>query len=204
MQLSTSSAGIPEAVWKRTASNRYGKRSRLTTNPAVSGTGTTVLPIASHQAVARSEIPSFEPSSTQSSTRSIRGTGLKGWSPNTRSPCPEASPIAATPSEEVVVARSASGRASPSAASNSPLAETSSTIASTTRSHPSRSARSVVTVTFAASAPSSLPANFSIEALARSADSSERASTTTSSPVVEATAASPHAMVPVPAIATFP
>ena len=68
-------------------------------------------------------------------------TGLKTWKPKTRSAMPAPpSPSSADRSDEVVVARSASGQTSPSVESNSAFASRSSTIASTTRSQPARSA----------------------------------------------------------------
>ncbi len=75
----------------------------------------------------------------------------------------------------------------------------SSTIASTTRSHPARSATAVVTLILVASAPSTLDERVVACSSAFQADASERASRSTLDAVL-AQAASPQAMVPLPAI----
>ena len=68
------------------------------------------------------------------------------------------------------------------------------------RSQPSTSFGLVVTLTRSASAPSILPQSSSIVSSARQAELSERASTRTS-PSVEAEAARPSAIAPLPATA---
>ena len=83
------------------------------------------------------------------------------------------------PSEEVVVARSASGQISPSAASIAAFASESSTIASTIRSQPSRSLGLVVTRTRSRRRPRSCSQSFSTFSSARQAELSERARTRT-------------------------
>ncbi len=107
------------------------------------------------------------------------------------------------PSEEVVVARSASGHASARVASSSPLASSSSTIASTTTSQSARSAGSVVTRRRDGSAPSILAQAATTFSSARQADASLRASKIVSAVVVE-TAPSPVAIAPLPAIPGLP
>ena len=77
---------------------------------------------------------------------------------------------------------------------------TSSTIASTARSQSARSVGSVVTLMFDGSAPSSFAHSVCACSSARHADASERASSITSE-VNVAHAASPQAIVPLPAIA---
>ncbi len=119
-----------------------------------------------------------------------------------RSPCPERLPSSPMPSEEVVVARSASGQALPSCLSSSTLGSISSRIASITRSHSSRSSGLVVTFTLPGSPPSTLAQRLCACSSARQADASERAS----SIVLEtelAQAASPQAIAPLPAMAGF-
>ena len=103
-------------------------------------------------------------------------------------------------SEEVVVARSASGQASASVWCSVDLVSWSSTIASTTRSQPASSVGSVVTLSFEASPPSSLRQSLSTVSSALQADVSLRASSFTS-PRVVAAAASPAAIAPLPATA---
>src|SRR5204863_9260963 len=106
--------------------------------------------------------------------------------------------ISAMLSEEVVVARSASGQASATALSTSPFGPTSSTTASTTTSHSERSLGSVVTRNRDGSAPSILAQAATTFSSARQAEASLRASKITSA-VVVATAARPVAMAPLPA-----
>src|SRR4051794_26293087 len=101
--------------------------------------------------------------------------------------------------EEVVVARSASGQTATMVASSSPLGATSSTIASTITSQSERSLGSVVTRSRDGSAPSILAQAATTFSSARQAEASLRASRITSA-VVVATAASPVAMAPLPAI----
>jgi hypothetical protein len=105
-------------------------------------------------------------------------------------------------SDDVVVASSVSGGSCPpSAATSSHLAAGDSTIASTTKVDWERSAGSQVT----RSVPFTFAPAFSHSARIRwsalPADPSDRAHTTTG-PRWAATAASPHAMAPLPAIPT--
>ncbi len=102
-------------------------------------------------------------------------------------------------SEEVVVARSASGQAAATVAISSPFGSTSSTIASTTMSHSERSAGSVVTRRREGSAPSIFAQAATTFSSARQAEASLRASRIVSAVVVE-TAASPVAIAPLPAM----
>ncbi len=130
----------------------------------------------------------------------MRTTGLNGWRPNSLPPVPEASAIAVIEREEVVVARAASGADPARPRNSSALASSSSAIASTTTSQPARSAASVVTLILAASAPSTFAQSFWAASSARHAEASDRASTRTSD-ATAAHAASPQAIVPLPAIA---
>ena len=66
----------------------------------------------------------------------MRVTGLKTWSPKNRSAWPERLPSSAIESDEVVVARSASGAAAPTSVKRPAFTSGSSATASTTRSHP--------------------------------------------------------------------
>ncbi len=88
---------------------------------------------------------------------------------------PAAAAISAMLSEEVVVARSASGQAAATLARSSPFASTSSTIATTT-SQSARSPGSVVTRSREGSAPSIFAQAATIFSSARHADASLRAS----------------------------
>src|SRR3954452_23513985 len=85
MQASTSAGAIAFSSAKRTASNRNGHRSRLTTKPAQSGTSTARLPSIAATACARSRVAGAASAGNASSTSSIRATGLKTWKPTKRS-----------------------------------------------------------------------------------------------------------------------
>ena len=98
-----------------------------------------------------------------------------------------------------MVARSASRAASATVFSSSTLASSSSTIASTTTSHEARSPGCVVTLIRLASAPSTLAQSECACSSAFQADASERASSRTLDAEL-AQAASPQAIVPLPAI----
>ena len=198
--MSTSSGVRPLESSSRTASKRNGKSSRLTTNPALSGTSTAVFPSARHQSRARSAAPSRNGSGKHSSTSSILCGGLKTWRPSRRSERSLAAAIAPMERDEVVVARSASGQAAPSSRSSSAFAPTSSTIASTTMSQSARSAVSVVTFTRPREPPSTFSARAWAVSSAFQADASLRARSFTS-PSALAQATSPQAIVPLPATA---
>src|SRR5918995_176964 len=159
----------------------------------------TVLPIRSHQARAWVAISGRAFWGTQSSISSILTTGLKGWSPKVRSGLPLRSPRSATESEEVVVARSARGQVSASVFSSSAFGSGRSTIDSITRSQRARSEGSVVTLTLRGSPSSTLAQRAWAVSSACHADASERASRIVFQAAL-AQAASPQAMVPLPAI----
>jgi hypothetical protein len=103
-------------------------------------------------------------------------------------------------SDDVVVARSASGQLSPRSRRNPALWAGSSTIASTTRSQPASPPASVPTLILAGSPPSTLAASPCAVSSAFHAETSLRASSRTSDSA-EAQAARPQAMVPLPATA---
>ena len=90
----------------------------MTTNPVWSGTSIAVLPSAAHQVRARSATPSASAAGRQSSISSIRATGLNTCRPKNRSAQSLRSPSSPIDSDEVVVARSASGAIPASALSS--------------------------------------------------------------------------------------
>lgn len=98
----------PLSISARISLNRR-VRSRLTTKPGVSATGTAVLPNRSARSpavkMAASDVNGVRTSSTSGRT----GTGLKKWNPSTLSGCLSARVIPVTESEDVLVSRSASG-----------------------------------------------------------------------------------------------
>ena len=152
------------------------------------------MPSAAHQARARSATPSASAAGRQSSISSIRATGLKTWRPKNRSALPLRSPSSAIESDEVVVARLASGGSAPaSVAEQLDLASVSSAIASTTRSQPARSAGSVVTFIRSGAPRSSLRAALCAPSSARQAEASLRASRRTSRWGARGEAARDHA-----------
>jgi hypothetical protein len=80
----------------------------FTTKPAASGTSTAVLSSCSQSSCSRRFVSSLAPSGNDSSTSFILSTGLNTCSAPKRSGRPLASASAATESEEVVVASTAS------------------------------------------------------------------------------------------------
>ena len=133
MQVSMSSGSMPVSSSSRTALNRYGNSSRLTTKPGMSGTSTGVFSKSSHSASVRARVSALAPAGKTSSISCILVTGLNTCSPRKRSGRPLASARRCTDSDEVVVARIASAPmiASSSACSRA-LTSWSSTTASTT------------------------------------------------------------------------
>ena len=193
----------PSPASSSIASNRYGNSSRLTTKPGMSGTSTGVLPIATQSARERARVSSLASCGNTSSTSSIRGTGLNTCRPAKRSgrarTRPRArgsratrswwrSPRPRRPCRRAAVSKARSWRSGP-------------------RRPPRRgsvacsnASRSVTILTRSGSGLSGiLPHVFATAARARSAERSERAHNITS-PLRAATAASPVAMVPAPAI----
>ena len=134
----------------RTASSKYGTRSRFTTKPGVSLATTAAFPILSTNPFATSNAASFVGRARMISTSFMSGTGLKKWSPRTRSGRPVVAAISVIESEEVLLAKTAVGGTSLSRAwKTSRFASTFSTTASTTSSHGARSRSSVVPLMFA-------------------------------------------------------
>ena len=128
-------AAMPRSSASRTASNRYGNSSRLTTKPALVGDLDGALAERHGQregALAR--LARRRRCGNASSMSSMRGTGWKTWKATKRSGRPLASASAASGSDEVVVAED--GRrvqaATRGAPSSSRLAARSSAIASMT------------------------------------------------------------------------
>ena len=159
----------------RTALNRYGNSSLLTTNPGTSGTSTGVFSNASHSARARARAcPRSRALGKISSTSCIRVTGLNTCSPTNRSGRPLSAARRSIDSEEVVLARIASAPSMRSSSASRPaLTSWSSTTASTTKVLSARARGSVTiwTCSGSTSAPRR-PRVFSTVARARSAESS--------------------------------
>ena len=93
MQVSIASGSRPCSSSSSTASNSYGKSSRLTTKPGMSGTSTAVLPSASHSfSVQGACLGRRRPPGKDSSTSFIFSTGLNTCRPTKRSARPLARP----------------------------------------------------------------------------------------------------------------
>ena len=112
--------------------------------PALSPTTTGILPIRAASALTSSTTSSSVTTVRITSTNFSTGAGLKKCMPTTRRGLWVATEISVTDSEEVLVARTASGFTMVSSAAKiSRLRSRCSGTASTTRSHSARSARSV-------------------------------------------------------------
>ena len=107
--LSASGIGVPSSTAALT-SPRKRVSSRFTTNAGASFTSTqdffSVLPTANAVASDASSVRSARMISSSGST----ATGLKKWNPTTRSGCSRSAAISVTDSDDVLVARIASGR----------------------------------------------------------------------------------------------
>ena len=205
MQRSSSAGSRPVSTSSSTASNRYGNSSRLTTKPGVSGTSTGVLPSSSHRARARArtsscglggedeldqlhprhrveDVQADEPLGPAGGggQRGHRQRGRGGGQARRRRPPPCPSRRADSPCGRCPRPRPRPGRWPGRGPSRSVTIDTRSEVSSS---------------------PASLAQCLATAAVARWADASERAHSTTS-PCWAAVAASPHAIVPAPAMAS--
>ena len=177
--------------------------------PGRSGQGITVFPVASTVRRARSTAAASHPGGAISSTSRIAGAGLKKCRPRTRPGCANPSAMAATDSDEVFVASTASARRTVSSVANRPrFASSRSAIASITNPESARPLTDPRTCTRSSaasrSAPVSLPAATRASsaparreaAVARTASVASVAST--ENPACANTCAMPRPIVPKP------
>ena len=183
-------------------------------NPALSPTMTGFLPIRSASALTSSKTSSAVMTVRMTSTNCCTGAGLKKCMPTTRLGFDVATAISVTGSDEVFVARIASGETTASTLpSSSFLRSSCSGTASTTSWQPASSARSVVYVTLAcrascsswvilprASARAVLPPS---TCLPCSTPASSTSTATTSMPLRANTSTMPAPMVPSPITPTL-
>ena len=115
--------------------------------PALSPQTTGFLPRSRSSATTSARTSGSVTTVRMTSTRFCTGAGLKKWTPTTRPGLELAVEISVTLSEDVLVARTASGRTMPSSLRKIDfLTSSDSTTASTTRSASARSCISVVSV----------------------------------------------------------
>ena len=199
----------------RTASSTYARPTRLTMKPGASEQYTDVLPSASTNSSATSEVSVFVRGVPTTSTRAIKGTGLKKCRPMTRSGRRVAAAQAATESELVLVARTTSAAATASRpAKTRSLTASSSTAASMTTSasravatRSSTSTRLAIAASRASAVMRALATQRSRPSRTRSRAVSAAAGTSskrrTRMPAARQTCAMPLPIVPAPTMPTF-
>src|SRR5688572_16514651 len=182
--------------------------------PALSPTMTGFLPIRSASALTSSNTSSAVMTVRTTSTNCWTGAGLKKCIPTTRLGLPVATAISVTGSDEVFVARMASGETTLSTRlSSSRLRSRCSGTASTTSWHPARSSRSVVNATRACRAScsscvifpraSARPVEPASTCLPCSTPWSSTSTATTSIPLRANTSTMPAPIVPSPITPTL-